>query len=378
MIDYHELCTIALTCIKHFSQHHALELYKQLHYDVTPIFDAPESQWHAAVPQVPLAWMGNLLTGREAAMERAKREAEFIEEHHVQVLCYGTKNYPTRLQDCPDAPLVLYYMGNADLNSPYMLSVVGTRHATAYGKDFCARLTQDFSRLLPQTVVVSGLAYGIDINAHRGALANGLPTVAVLAHGLDRIYPSYHRDTAKMMLSQGGLLTEYKTGTIPDKGNFVQRNRIVAGLSDGCLIVESGTKGGSLITARLASDYHREVLAVPGRVGDEYSEGCNRLIAQNQAVCACSAESIAEQLGWPVQFNGTAKERVVQTELFEHLTDEEAVVARLLAAGEGQQLNQLVVRSELPVHRLTAILFELELRGLVQLMPGGCYRWLRG
>lgn len=205
-------------------------------------------------------------------------ELSFAQKHQIQCLTEDDEAYPSRLRECPDGPLVLFYKGSANLNSRHILSIVGTRNATDYGKGLCQRFMQELSTLIPDVLIVSGLAYGIDIHAHREALTHGFDTVGVLAHGLDRIYPAVHRRTATEMLTQGGLLTEFMSGTNPDRQNFVKRNRIVAGISDATLVVESGPKGGSLITAEIAESYQRDCFAFPGRVGDTYSTGCNLLI----------------------------------------------------------------------------------------------------
>ena len=203
-----------------------------------------------------------------AAFLRAEQEMEFVEKNRLSCLTLKDEAYPSRLRECEDAPIVLFFKGNTNFNRLHVIDMVGTRRATDYGKQFCADFLRDLAVLCPDVLVVSGLAYGIDIHAHRAALANHLPTVAVLAHGLDRIYPYVHRKTAIDMLAQGGLLTEFLTGTNPDKHNFVSRNRIVAGMSDATIVVESAAKGGSLITAELAEGYHRDCFAVPGRVTD--------------------------------------------------------------------------------------------------------------
>ena len=253
--------------------------------------------------------------------------------------------------------------------------MVGTRRATDYGKQFCADFLRDLAVLCPDALVVSGLAYGIDIHAHRAALANHLSTVAVLAHGLDRIYPYVHRKTAIDMLPQGGLLTEFLTGTNPDKHNFVSRNRIVAGMSDATIVVESAAKGGSLITAELAEGYHRDCFAVPGRITDESSIGCNRLIRDNKAALIQDAEEFVRIMGWavaeqPVRIEG------IQRNLFPELTEEEELVVRILMRQGDLHINALVVEADIPVNRMSALLFELEMKGVVKAMVGGVYHLL--
>lgn len=299
-------------------------------------------------------------------------ELKFAEKNQIRCLTIQDEAYPSRLRECDDAPIVLFYRGNADLNRLHIINIVGTRHATEYGKDLCTHFLRDLSELLPDVLVVSGLAYGIDIHAHRAALQFGLDTVAVLAHGLDRIYPSVHRHTAVEMLEHGGLLTEFPSGTNADRQNFVMRNRIVAGLADATVVIESAAKGGSLITADIAESYQRDVFAFPGRVGDEYSAGCNNLIRNNHAVLLQSAEELVKALSWD---SVCEKPKVIQRELFLDLTPEEEVVYNLLQKHtEGMQINTLVVNSNIPINRITSLLFQLEMRGIIRALAGGIYK----
>lgn len=312
-----------------------------------------------------------------AAFLRAEREMEFVEKNRLSCLTLKDGAYPSRLRECEDAPIVLFFKGNTDFNRLHVINMVGTRRATDYGKQFCADFLRDLAVLCPDALVVSGLAYGIDIHAHRAALANHLSTVAVLAHGLDRIYPYVHRKTAIDMLPQGGLLTEFLTGTNPDKHNFVSRNRIVAGMCDATIVVESAAKGGSLITADLADGYHRDCFAVPGRVTDAASIGCNRLIRDNKAQLVQSAEEFVKAIGWadaasvsPVKAEG------IQRNLFPELTDEEELVAGILSRQGDLHINTLVVEADIPVNRMSALLFELEMKGMVKTLVGGVYHLL--
>lgn len=299
-------------------------------------------------------------------------ELKFAEKNQIRCLTFQDVDYPSRLRECDDAPLVLFYRGNADLNRLHIINMVGTRHATEYGKDICTHFLRELSELLPDTLIVSGLAYGIDIHSHRAALQFGLDTVAVLAHGLDRIYPSVHRKTAVEMLNHGGLLTEFPSGTNPDRQNFVMRNRIVAGLADATVVIESAAKGGSLITADIAESYQRDVFAFPGRVGDEFSAGCNNLIRSNRAVLLQSAEELVKALSWDTVCE---KPQAIQRELFLDLSPEEEIVYNLLQKQEeGMQINTLVVQSNIPINRMTSILFQLEMRGIIRALAGGVYR----
>ncbi|MBR3398664.1 MAG: DNA-processing protein DprA [Prevotella sp.] len=319
----------------------------------------------------------NGLRNIDEAKARAEAELEFCQKHGIQPLPMNDEHYPARLRECDDAPLMLFYRGNADLNQQRVINIVGTRHCTAYGKDVISRFVRDLKSICPQLLIVSGLAYGVDINAHRAALENGYETVGVLAHGLDQIYPPRHRETAVKMISQGGLLTEFFTQTNADKVNFVRRNRIVAGMSDACILVESAARGGGLITARLSRDYNRDVFAFPGRVGDEYSEGCNNLIRNNGAALITSAQDFVEAMGWitDAQLN-EARQKGIERQLFPSLSPEEMQIVGALQKQNDQQINMLSVTSNLPVARLTAILFELELKGVVKVLAGGTYHLL--
>lgn len=307
-------------------------------------------------------------------VERAEREMEFMEKNGIRLLCLGDESYPCRLAECCDAPLVLHSMGNVDLNARHVVSIVGTRHASEYGKELCSNFVADLAKFVPDTLIVSGLAYGIDVCAHRAALEAGLPTVGVLAHGLDRIYPSAHRATAKSMLQNGGLLTEFMSESEPFPSNFVQRNRVVAGMADATVVVESASKGGSLITASLANSYSRDCFAFPGRVNDQYSQGCNELVSRNRAALITSAYEFVEAMNWEVVSKKRSADDL-QGELFPELTPEEkAVIEALRSDSDGMQVNQLVVLLDIPISRLLPLLFEMEMKGYVKAVAGGCYR----
>lgn len=306
------------------------------------------------------------------AQDRAKLELEFIEKSQIQCLTLQDEAYPSRLRDCDDAPPLLFFKGNADLNALRVINMVGTRNASDYGKQLCATFVQELKELCPDVMVVSGLAYGIDINAHRAALANGLSTVGVLAHGLDRIYPATHRSTAVSMLEKGGLLTEFTTGTQPERYNFVGRNRIVAGMSDATIVVESASKGGSLITAEIADGYHRDCFAFPGRTTDSASIGCNQLIRDNKATLLLSAEDFVAAMGW--NESTSQKPKAIQRSLFLDLSTEEQQVVDILQRLGDQQINSLVVESNIPINRMNSLLFELEMKGAIRMMAGGVYR----
>ncbi|RRD00980.1 DNA-processing protein DprA [Prevotella sp. OH937_COT-195] len=317
------------------------------------------------------------LRGLDDAMRRAEVEMDFCRKHGIMPLAMNDTRYPARLRECDDAPLLLFYRGNADLNQKRVVNIVGTRHCTAYGKDIVSRFVKELKNVCPNVLIVSGLAYGIDINAHRCAMQNGYETVGVLAHGLDQIYPPRHRDTAVRMTEQGGLLTEFFTQTNADKMNFVRRNRIVAGISDACILVESSARGGGLITARLARDYNRDVFAFPGRVGDMYSEGCNNLIRNNGAALVTSAQDFAEAMGWTDDaMLGKARRQGIERQLFPQMSPDETLVFNALQKQNDMQINMISVKTNLPIAKITALLFEMELKGIVKPLAGGQYHLL--
>ncbi len=312
------------------------------------------------------------------ALKRAAAEMEFVEKHQIQALTLNSEDYPARLRECDDAPVILYYKGNADLNQRRVIDIVGTRHCTSYGQDLVRKFITRLKELCPQVLVVSGLAYGIDICAHRQSLSVGYETVGVLAHGLDTIYPYHHRDTATEMIKHGGLLTEYMTQTEPLPNNFRQRNRIVAGMSDATIVVESAYKGGALITARIAQDYGRDVLAFPGAVGAPYSEGCNQLIRDNKAGLITSADDFVEAVGWQDDVQRQkAEAQGIERQLFPELTAEEQAIVSLLQQTNDLQLNILSVKTNIPIGQLTAQLFQLEMKGIVRPLAGGTYHLVK-
>lgn len=302
----------------------------------------------------------------------ADDELQWDIDNNVVPLAISSPLYPQRLAECADAPVMLYYMGNADLNKQRIVSIIGTRHATAYGQDIISRFISELRTACPDTIVASGLAYGVDICAHRCALTSGLETVGVLAHGLDTIYPSVHRDTAAKMITQGGLLTEFPTGTNADKMNFVRRNRIVAGMSDACILVESAEKGGGLITTGIANSYGRDVFAFPGNVGSPYSKGCNNLIKDNKAMLITSATDFINAMGW--QNDATlreAKKKGIERQLFPEFSADEQRVVDILTKTNDLQINLLSAKSGFAIGKLSSLMFTLEMKGVVKSMAGG-------
>lgn len=308
----------------------------------------------------------------DEALQRAEEEKQFLERNQLRILTPSDHDYPQRLLQCPDAPLTLYYRGTADLNQSHILSVVGTRRCTPYGRDLVNRFMAELKSLCPQVLIVSGLAYGIDICAHRAALNQGYDTVAVMAHGQDKLYPPRHIDTARDMVKHGGLITEYMSRTALDKLNFVRRNRIVAGMADVTLVVESALHGGSLITAGIARDYNRDIVAFPGNVGAVASEGCNKLIRNQQAQLITSAEDFVAIMGWQTNADKAKQRRQgIERDLFPELSPEQQLIITALKLQNDQQLNHLSVKTNLPTQIVTAQLFELEMKGIVRPMAGG-------
>ena len=304
---------------------------------------------------------------RRECLERAVREDAFVNEHGIGVTYFRDESYPHRLIEAPDAPALFYSLGKCDLESAHVVSVVGTRHATQYGVKFCDTLIGDLAERLPGLVVVSGLAYGIDIAAHRAALKHGVPTVAVLPRGLNRIYPAMHRNDA--IAKRGGmLLTDYTSQDAVQKSNFLARNRIVAALSDCTVVVESAGSGGALVTASLAMSYNRDVMAVPGRSGDEYSAGCNKLIATNKAALITSADDLMAAMRWE-----PAQQQAVQLDLFPDLTAEEQAVVDVVRDRGEIHLNALADALQLPVYKLMSTLVELDCKNIIATLPGCRY-----
>lgn len=305
-------------------------------------------------------------------LRKAEEELQFVSKNNLGLHFFTSPDYPERLTHCIDAPILLYVKGNNNLNYKKVVSIVGTRNATPQGVDACIQFVKDLSSKFSDLLIVSGLAYGVDICAHRAALESNVPTVAVLAHGLDRMYPAAHRKTAIDMLERGGLITEFPSKTKPEKFNFVRRNRIVAGLSDALVVIESANKGGSLITAEIANSYYREVFALPGRVTDAYSVGCNRLISSNRAILMQDVQGFIDHMGW----DETIKTQPKQKELFLQLTEAEERVFNALNDNESIHVNMLAIKLDVPVSELFFTLLELEMKNVVKPLPGGVYKLL--
>ncbi|MBR1716068.1 MAG: DNA-processing protein DprA [Paludibacteraceae bacterium] len=305
------------------------------------------------------------------AWERALREEEFVRKHGISTCFCLDEDYPERLKHCVDRPVMLFGKGNIQHSKGKFVSVVGTRRATERGKELTRRFVLELAQVCPDVTIVSGLAYGIDVAAHRAALETDLPTIIIPAHGLDRIYPAVHRQVAVEALENGGILTEYMSGTEPDKMNFVARNRIVAGMADAVLVAESQEKGGSLITASMAIDYNRDLFAFPGRPNDMNSRGCNNLIRKQQASLINSAADLVEQMGWNDMSDTQLSFRLEENSAPEN---DSALLRLLRSAEEGLHINSLVMESQMPYGDVAAELTMMEMEGKVRALPGGIYR----
>ena len=362
---------IALTRVNYFNLAGLAQLYRQLG-SATAVIEHRNDLREVLPDASPR--LQEAMRNIETHLKVADAEMEYNLRNGIRALVLADDDYPQRLKNCDDAPLVLFYKGTANLNRARVINIVGTRHCTAYGQDLIRRFVSELKNLCPEVLIVSGLAYGVDINAHRQALANGLDTVGVLAHGLDYLYPTRHKQTANEMLTQGGLLTEFLTNTNADKLNFVRRNRIVAGISDACVLVESAAHGGGLITAAIARDYNRDVFAFPGPVGTPYSEGCNNLIRDHKAQLVASAADFVHALGWETDLKRMqAKRQGIERQLFPQLSGEEQAVVQALQKLNDQPINQLSLTANIPISQLTVLLFQLEMKGILKLLAGGSY-----
>lgn len=359
------LYQIALTLVPNIGDIHAKALVN-LYGDAQSIFKAKKKE---------LDHIEGIGTVRAKSIKEftdfssAEEEIKFIEKYKITPLFINAENYPKRLLNCYDSPALLYYRGNANLNTSRIISVVGTRNNSEYGKVVCEKLIEDLQ--CENVLVVSGLAFGIDTIAHKASLKHNLQTVAVLAHGLDRIYPPQNKSLAKHLTGQGGLLTEFISNTNPDKQNFPKRNRIVAGMCDAVIVIESSKKGGSLITAELGNGYNKDVFAIPGRTHDSKSEGCNYLIKNNKAALINSAQDFLEMMNWISTPKATTKK---QRELFIELLPDEKIVVDILQQQESILIDELYFKSGLSSSAVATALLMLEMQNIIIALPGKLYK----
>ena len=361
------LYQVALTLVPGIGDVHAKALVKHFG-NAHDIFKA-KKQTLESLEGIGVARAGSIKSF--TSFESSEAELKFIEQYKITPLFITDENYPRRLLNCYDSPALLYYRGNANLNNSKIISIVGTRNNSDYGKTACEKLVDELQQ--SGILIVSGLAFGIDTIAHKAALKNNLETVGVLAHGLDRIYPTQNNHLAKQMVEQGGLLTEFISNTNPDKQNFPRRNRIVAGMCDAIVVVESGKKGGSLITAELGSNYNKDIFAIPGRNTDTKSEGCNYLIKHDKASLITGAEDLLIKMNWG---ESKKKQPKIQRELFIELTPDERNITDILKTRKSIQIDELYAKSGLTSSAVAAALLMLEMQGIVASLPGKVYKML--
>ncbi len=356
---------LALTLVPHIGDVQA-KLLLQYFGDAASIFKAKQSELEK------IEGIGSVRASsikHFTGFNLAEAEIKFIDKYKIKTFFLTDKDYPQRLLNCYDSPTLLFYKGNADLNAAKIIAIVGTRNYTDYGKNFTEQLVADLAG--EDIIITSGLALGIDSFAHKSAIKNKLPTVAVVGHGLDKIYPALHTSLAKEIIKEdGGLLSEFFSGTKPDKHNFPLRNRIVAGLCSATIVVETNVKGGSMITAKLADAYNRDVFAVPGRTTDNKSTGCNYLIKNNKAILLTDADQLLEVLGWSNKKQKQKKQR----ELFIELSDNEKIILRLLQEKESMSIDEINTRSTITSSAVAAAILDLELQNVVASMPGKMYK----
>jgi DNA processing protein len=324
----------------------------------------------SAIRKIP--GIGEFVAGRiseNRLLDKAEEEIRYIDKNNIKAVSFMDREYPDRLNQCPDGPIIIYIKGNVDFNTGKFISIVGTRTPTSYGINITKKLIGEFAQRNHKPVIISGLAYGIDICAHKAALNNHFQTVAVLGHGMKYLYPVVHKSFSQKIEEQGALITDFASYEKPERNNFIKRNRIIAGLSDATIIIESGVKGGALITADLAYSYDRDVFAIPGRVGDTCSAGTNLLIKKNIASLAEGCDDIEYMMGW----DSKKRNAEIQPELFNELAEEEQMLLNLIAKEEKIEFDLLCMRTGMPVNVLSAHLLNLEFGGLVEVAPGNIY-----
>ena len=329
--------------------------------DASTIFNTKSSQLAS------INGIGSVLISKlknKSIFAKAEAELKYIENNEINVSSFQDNNYPERLKHCIDGPILLFSSGNIDFTNRKIISIVGTRKITSYGSDFCKSLIAELAPLNP--IIVSGFAYGVDIIAHQAAIENDLQTIGIVAHGLDQIYPSSHKKYVSKMEQNGGFITEFWSGTNPEKENFVKRNRIVAGISEATIVIESAIKGGSLITANLANDYNRDVFAVPGRTSDKLSLGCNNLIKTQKANLLTCAADLVYILNWDIKQTNQS----VQKKLFITLEIEEQKIYDYLLKSGKEILDIIALECDLPIYKISGILLNMELKGVVRPLPG--------
>lgn len=302
-------------------------------------------------------------------LTEAEAELRFIKDNDIEFSYFLDKTYPERLKHCLDGPILFFHSGNIDLKNKKIISIVGTRKVTTYGTVFCEKLIEELAPLDP--IIVSGFAYGVDITAHKAAMDNNLQTIACLAHGLNQVYPKVHKKYVTKVEQHGGFITEFWSDDPFDRNNFLKRNRIIAGLSEATIVIESAEKGGSLVTADIANSYNREVFAVPGRSSDKQSQGCNNLIKRQQAHLLTNAADLIYHLDWELE---ETNKKPQQTQLFVELTEEEKTIYRFLKQKDKELLDIIALECQIPTFKVATILLNMELKGVVRPLPGKLFQ----
>lgn len=337
---------------------------------IDAVFEASEKMLKE-IPGIGRNLIKNIISNRDIVLENANREVEFIQKHKIKTYFYLDKEFPKRMAQCDDAPVILFQKGSADLNFSKIISVVGTRNATEYGKQLANDLIEGLALAGIPVLVISGLAFGIDGAAHKAALKNNLPTIGVIGHGLDKMYPSAHTQLAKDIISAGGgILTDFPSGSNIDPGNFPRRNRIIAGLADCTIVVESGIKGGAMVTADIANSYNRDVFAFPGKVTDQYSLGCNEMIRKNIAALIGSASDLIEFMGWE------ASSQPRQQVMLIDLNEEEQMAVNLLSGNDIITTDFASRELNLSVQKINSLMLNLEFKGVIKSLPGNRFKLL--
>ncbi len=335
---------------------------------VETVFNAP-SKTLKEVPGIGNAMIKSIIDNRDDILKRAQKEVDFINKYQIKTYFYLDKEYPRRLTQCEDAPVILFQKGNANLNQSKIISIVGTRNSTDYGRELTNELVSGLATSGINVLVVSGLAYGVDIAAHKASLKNNIPTLGVVGHGLDKIYPAAHANFAREMIAAGGgILSDFPSESKIDPGNFPRRNRIVAGISDCTIVIESASKGGALVTADIANSYNRDVFAYPGRTNDIYSAGCNDLIKRNKAAMIESSTDLIEYMGW--EANSQPQQQVLLIDL----SEDELRVVESLRSNEIGTSDSISRDLSMPVQTVNSLLLNLEFKGILKSLPGNRFK----
>jgi len=364
-MEQNRLCLLALHFIPGIGNYTIRQLISYCG-SAEKVFKTPKGKLKK-IPEIGEVTAEAIARGKPFA--QADREWKKSEKENAQLIFFTDKTFPSRLKQIPDAPSLLYAKGNIDFENPKTVGIVGTRKSTEYGRECVEQLVGDLQK--HQALIISGLAYGIDIQAHRQAVKKNLPTLGVMGSGLDVMYPASHLETAKKMLAHGGIVSENSFGAKPDAHNFPARNRIIAGLCDVLVVVEAALKGGALITAELANSYNRDVMAFPGNVGRSYSEGCNSLIKSNRAHLITSVKDLEYVMNWSIDVKNPKKESI---SLEKYEPDEQVVLKILMENNNQLMMDELTWRSGLPIGKLASLLLTLEFKGVLKPLPGNTYK----